>query len=91
MDALYDLGLINLTIPAWQLALYMGLFSLFMIMREVRGCLLTTYLFGIYWGYYLSGGGFVASAVGYPPVLTTYILTGLILGIFTLASLFYEN
>ena len=91
MDALYSLGIVNLTIPAWQLALYMGLFSFFMFLHETRGFLLTTYLFGLYWGYYSFGREFVATAGGYPPVLTTYIAGGLILGAFSLASLFYER
>lgn len=91
MDALYNLGVINLTIPAWQLALFMGLFSFFMLLHETKGCLLTAYLFGLYWGYYLFGREFVAIAGAYPPVLTTYIVSGFMLGVFSLASLFYEN
>lgn len=91
MDALYTLGVINLTIPAWQLVLYMGLFSLFMFRHEIRGCLLTTYAFGLYWGYYLFSQEFIAAASSYPPVLTAYIISGLVLGALSLASLFYEN
>jgi hypothetical protein len=91
MDALYDLGLINVTIPAWQLALYIGLFSFFMLRHAIRGCLLTTYLFGLYWAYYLFGREFLAAAAANPHVLTTYIVAGCILGIFSLASLFYES
>ena len=91
MDALYTLGFVDLTIPAWQMALYIGLFSLFMLRHETRGCLLTTYLFGLYWAYYLFGQEFVMSASGYPSVLATYITVGLLLVGFSVASIFYER
>jgi len=91
MESIFTLGFVNLTIPAWQMAIYMGLFSFFMFIREVRGCLLTTYLFALYWGYYLFGQDFMAAASGYPAVVTAYISFGLLLAGFSLISLFYEE
>lgn len=86
-----DIALVLLAIPAWQMALYIGLVSFWMLIHEIRGCLLTTYLFGLYWGYYLFGRDFLAAAQGNPVVITAYIAFGLLLAGFTLISLFYEK
>lgn len=91
MEPIYNLGFINLAIPAWQMAIYMALIAFFMFIRETRGCLLTTYLFGLYWGYYLFGQDFMAAAHGVPAVLTAYVSFGLALAVFSLIALFYEK
>lgn len=91
MGSIEELGLVNLTIPAWQLALYIGLVTFFMIMHEIRGCLAATYLFGLYWGFYLFGREFLTAAQGNPVVITAYIVMGVCLAVFSLISLFYEK
>ncbi len=91
MESMYELGLINMAIPAWQMAFYIGLISFFMISRKTKLCLLTTYLFGLYWGYYLFGGDFLAAASGNTAVATVYICFGLALAAFSLMALFYEG
>lgn len=91
MESIYNLGFINLAIPAWQMAIYIALVSFFMFVHETRGCLVTTYLFGLYWGYYLYGRDFLAAANGYPGVVTAYITFGLLLAGFSLIALFYEK
>ncbi|MBI2985893.1 MAG: hypothetical protein HYY45_03915 [Deltaproteobacteria bacterium] len=91
MESIYNLGFINLAIPAWQMAIYIALVSFFMFVHETRGCLVTTYLFGLYWGYYLYGRDFLAAANGYPGVVTAYITFGLLLAGFSLLALFYEK
>lgn len=91
MESIYTLGFISLAIPAWQMAFYIALVSLFMFLHETRGCLLTTYLFTLYWGYYLYGRDFLAAANGYPSVMTAYISFGLVLAGFGLLALFYEK
>lgn len=91
METIYNLGFISMAIPAWQMAIYIGLVSLFMFAHETRGCLLTTYLFGLYWGYYLYGHDFLTAAGGYPVVLSAYIAFGLMLAAFSLLALFYEK
>ena len=91
MESIYNLGFINLAIPAWQMAIYIGLISFFMFLHETRGCLVTTYVFGLYWGYYLYGQDFLVAANGYPAVLTAYISFGLLLAGFSLIALFYEK
>ena len=91
MESMYELGLINMAIPAWQMAFYIGLISFFMIGRKTKLCLLTTYLFGLYWGYYLFGRDLFAAASGNTAVATAYICFGLALAAFSLMALFYEE
>lgn len=91
IGSIYNLGDINLAISAWQMAIYIGLVSFFMFIRETRGCLVTTYLFGLYWGYYLYGHDFMTAANGYPAVTTAYISFGLLMAGFSLIALFYEK
>ena len=55
MESIYSLGFISLAIPAWQMAVYIGLVTFFMFVHEARGFFLTTYLFALYWCYYLYG------------------------------------
>ena len=91
MELIYSLGFISLAIPAWQMAVYIGLVTFFMFVHETRGFFLTTYLFALYWGYYLYGRDFMAAANGYPAVVTAYISFGLLLAGFGLIALFYEK
>jgi len=91
MNSIFDLGLINLTIPAWQMAIYIIVFTLFMFAHETRGCLLTTYVFGLYWCYYLYGREFIAAAGVNTAMFTAYIGFGFMLACFSLISLFYEK
>lgn len=91
MESIYSLGFINLAIPAWQMGIYIALVAFFMFMHETRGCLLTTYLFSLYWVYYLYGRDFMAAANGVPSVMTAYVSFGLALAAFSLIALFYEK
>ncbi len=91
MESIYNLGFINLAIPAWQMAIYIALVALFMFIHETRGCLLTIYLFVLFWGYYLHGQDFMAAADGHPGMASVYISFGLLLAGFSLMALFYEK
>lgn len=91
MGSIEELGLVNLAIPAWQLALYIGVVTFFMLVHEIRGCLLATYLFGLYWGFYLFGRELLNAAQGNPVVITAYIVVGICLAVFSLLALFYEK
>lgn len=89
--SIYELGFVNLAIPAWQMALYIGTVSFFMIGRKTNYCLLTTYIFGLYWGYYLFGQDLLTAAKGNTAVETAYITFGLALAALSLIALFYEE
>lgn len=91
MVSISDLGFVSLSIPAWQMALYIGMVSFFMISRRINYCLFTTYLFGLYWGYYLFGRDLLTAARGNTTVETAYITFGLALAALSLMALFYEE
>lgn len=40
----------ELAVPLWQVALFVGLTTLFMLFRRVKLSLITSYLFSFYWG-----------------------------------------
>lgn len=91
MDTLFDLGSVTLTIPAWQMALYVVLIAFYMILGRVKCCFLTTYLFALYWGYYLFPHDFLTAARGNPSAESLYIGFGLALIAFNLIALFHEQ
>lgn len=91
MEALTNLGRVDLIIPAWQMVLYVCLFGLYMISGKTKCCLLTTYLFVIYWGYYLFAGDLLAAIRGNLAAESAYITFGLALAAFVLMALFYEE
>ena len=91
MESLLNLGAVNLPIPAWQMALYIGLMSLSIIWRKTKCCLLTTYAFVFYWGYYQFSRDLLKVAYTDTTAESAYIGFGLVLLTFTLISLFYEE
>jgi len=91
MDALLNLGTVNLPIPAWQMALYIGLMSLSIIFRKTKCCLLTTYAFVFYWAYYQFSHDLLNVAYSDTTAESAYIAFALVLISFTLISLFYEE
>jgi hypothetical protein len=91
MKALFTLGAVSLIIPAWEMALYVCLMSIYVIWGKIKYCLLTTYLFALYWGYYLFAHDLLAAARGDPAAQSAYIVFGLLLLAFVLMALFYEE
>lgn len=91
MEALQNLGTVNLPIPAWQMALYIALMSLSIICRKTKCCLLTTYVFVFYWGYYQFSRDLFSVASTDTTAQSAYIGFGLLLLAFTLISFFYEE
>ena len=91
MKALFTLGAVNLVIPAWEMALYICVMSLYMIWGKLRYCLLTTYFFALYLGYYLFAHDLLAAARGDSTAQSAYIGFGLLLLAFILTALFYEE
>ena len=93
MEATYSLEFTNLTIPVpvWEMAIYISLIGFFMCIRETKGCLLTTYLFSLYWMYFNFGPDFMAVASGYPAIMTAYIAFGFLLAGLSVMALFYEK
>ena len=89
--ATYDIASIALCIPAWQIGIYIGLNSIFMLLQERKLCLVTTYLFTFYWGFYVYGDEFMVAAGGSNLALSLYIGCGILLVVFSLYAFFQEN
>jgi hypothetical protein len=90
-EVVFSLGNIVLPIPAWQIALYVGISGIFMLLQEYKLCLITTYLFAFYWGFYAYGAKFIAVAGGSEIALTFYILSGMLLAVLSLVAFFQER
>jgi hypothetical protein len=91
MGTLLNLGTVSFTIPAWQMALYVTIFSLCMLWGKMKCCLLTTYAFAFYLGYYLFAPDFFTAAHGDSTAQSAYIAFGLVLAAFSLIAIFYEE
>ncbi|MEK6601473.1 MAG: hypothetical protein AABZ09_06295 [Candidatus Binatota bacterium] len=76
MESLQGLVFSQLGIPAWQILLYIDLSSFFMLSRRTRFCLMTTYLFALYWIFHLFRVYWLSTAEADFLVLTAYILFG---------------
>ena len=78
----------DLVIPAWQMTLYVFFISIFMLARDYKMSLITTYLFTLYWGFFLYFGDFVGSVTSFAP--TIFIVFGLIHVVLTLIAFWQE-
>ena len=63
---------LELVIPAWQMAFFIVLISIFMLVQRIKLCLMTTFLFTFYWGFFLYFGDVIASFGRLPYVLCDY-------------------
>ena len=84
------LGEIGLSIPAWQMALFIGLVSLFVLQGSRHLVFTVIYLFVLYWGFVLYGSSCIAAAEGNPGALTFYICCGLTITFLALLAFFYQ-
>ncbi len=84
-DLLTQFPSVELVIPAWQMVIYISLISIFMLARDFKLCLITTYLFTLYWGFFLYFGDFIGSLSTFPPAL--FAIFGLIHVVLTLIAL----
>ena len=84
-DLLTQFPSVELVIPAWQMVIYISLISIFMLARDFKLSLITTYLFTLYWGFFLYFGDFIGSLSTFPPFL--FALFGLIHVTLTLIAL----
>jgi len=82
---------IELVIPAWQMAFFIIMLSLFLLVRRIKLCLITTFLFTFYWGFFLHWGEFIASFGRYPDLATLYLVSGMIYIVLTLVAFFREG
>jgi chromosome segregation ATPase len=92
MQAFQPLFHFNLPIPVWQIVLYVGLMSFFLIVHKVRLSLITSYLFILFWLYYSFRGDLVSVAKQDFVVKNVYDLFGFVLvGLGVFAFFFLER
>lgn len=68
---------IVLAVPAWQMALYIVIISLFMLADRLKLCLIITYLFTLYWGFFLYWAEAMASVGRLPGLSLIYLIGGI--------------
>ncbi len=91
-DFFSEIALINYTIPAWQMILYIIIISFCMLMSQQRKLpLMTTYLFTFYWGFNLYWGQTLASAGEVPASAKLYLLFGIAHVVLTLVAFFQKE
>lgn len=92
MEGLHKLVFSELGIPAWQMVLHIGLISLFMLTHRTKFCLITSYLFTLFWIFYFFRAYLVSVASGDFLALTAYILFGFALaGLALYAFVFFKE
>ncbi len=91
METLSNLATVPLRIPAWEMALYIGLLSLAVVWRKTKIFLLTAYAFAFYWGYVLFSHDLLAAAGSDTTAQSAYLGFGIGLVTFALVSFFYEE
>jgi hypothetical protein len=91
MGSLLDLGTVKLTIPAWQMALYVGIVAFYMIWGRIKCCFVATYAFALYLGYYVFAAEFLRVTRGNPSAESAYFAFGIALVAFNLIAIFYEE
>ena len=87
---LQSLGAVSLTIPAWQMAVFVGIMSVFLLLGRLQLCLLTTYVFVLYWGFVLYAPSFIGAAGGDTAALVVYLLCGLAVTVLTIVAFFKQ-
>ncbi len=85
------LGSVILSIPAWHIALYIAISAIFMLVQQRRLCLITTYLFTFYWGFYIYADEFVMAASDSTLALSSYIICGMLLIVLSLVAFLQER
>ena len=92
MQAFDPLFHFNLPIPVWQIVLFVGLMSLFLIAHKVRFSLIISYLFILFWLYYSFRGDLVSVTRQNFVVKTVYDLFGfVVVGLGVFAFFFLER
>ncbi len=90
-DLLAQFSSVELVIPAWQMAFFIITISVSMLMRRVKLCLITIFLFTFYWGFLLYWGDILASFSKFPNVASLYLSSGTIYISLTLIAFFREG
>ena len=77
-----------LAVPAWQMAFYIVIMSVFMLASRLKLCLITTYLFTLYWAFFLYWAEAMANIGRLPTLSTIYLIGGIMHVTLTLIAFF---
>ncbi len=88
-DLLTQFPSVELDIPAWQMVIYISIISIFMLARDFKLSLITTYLFTLYWGFFLYFGDIIGGLSTLPSILFAFF--GLIHVTLTLIAFWQES
>ncbi len=88
---LHALGEIDLSIPAWQMAFFVGMLSILMLFGRIQLALVVTYLFVLYWGFVLYWPHFISVAGEDLMALALYLFSGLAVAFLALLAFFYPS
>ena len=81
----------DLVIPAWQMGMYVGIISLCMLAHADKLSLIVTYLFTLYWGYFVVWGDVLQSMGGsFPVAASWFLILGAVHVILTVIAFFRE-
>ena len=91
LASLRTLGQVGLAIPAWEMALFVALLSVFMLLGRAQLGLIVTYLFVLYWGFVCFWPTFFEAARGDALALGVYLLCGVALAFLVLIAFFLPS
>ncbi len=90
-EVIYQLGQVDLVIPAWQMALYIGIISIFMLIRQTKLFILSTYLAILYLAFFFYWPEFIGIARSSGLVLSLYLICGMLTVALGIVALFQEE
>jgi hypothetical protein len=91
IEILPNVPFLELSIPAWQMGLFIVIVSICMLLERHKVALISTYLFTLYWVYFLYWGEVISSFGSLPNMATLFILCGLFHVMLTLVAFLKEG
>ncbi|MFQ5683550.1 MAG: hypothetical protein ACE5HC_09790 [Candidatus Binatia bacterium] len=90
-EILHQIVFWELSIPAWQMAIYIIVITFCMLFERHKLALLTTYIFTLYWVYFLYWGDAIALFGTSPNAATLFLLFGMLHVTLTMIAFFKET
>ena len=88
--ALQSLGDVSLAIPAWQMAMFVGIMSVFVLLGRLQLCILVTYVFVLYWGFLVYAPSFIGVAGDNILAFMVYVFCGLAIVVLAIVTFFVQ-
>lgn len=92
MEVLLNLGALDISLPVWQIIVYVAVFTYFALRNKFRYSVAATFVFVIYWLFYVSWPSLLVVAAGSPLGIIAYIAFGFVLaGLCVYAYFFFGS